>query len=78
MSTVVPTNDKAAVVLKNADMEVIVPFLGITEAKFSMVSPEPVKSMIPPYCGTPLTELPKPSSADVLDNPPAIVVTTIG
>lgn len=73
-----PTKDKAAVVLKNAEILVIVPALGIEKAKLVKVPAGFVKSMVPPAIASPGAELPKPMKAGVPINPPVIVVKETG
>lgn len=75
---VLPTRLNAAVVLKNADILVIVPALGIEKAKFVRVPAAFVRSMIPPAMLTPGAEDPKPINPGVPTSPPAIVVRDTG
>lgn len=76
--TVEPTSDKAAVVEKKAEIEVMVPALGIENAKFVSVPAALVRSMMPPTILTPGAELPKPTKPGVPTSPPAIVVSDSG
>ena len=76
--TVEPTSDKAAVVEKKAEMEVMVPALGMENAKFVSVPAALVRSITPPTMLTPGAELPEPTKPGVPTSPPAIVVSDNG
>lgn len=78
MVTVDPIRDSASVVLKKAEILVIVPLLGIEKAKFVNVPAALVKSMIPPDIDKPAAELPIPIKAGSPTNPPAMVVKVTG
>ena len=75
---VLPTRLKAAVVLKNADMLVITPSLGIENAKLVNVPAAFVRSITPPTILIPGAEDPKPTKPGVPTKPPAIVVSDSG
>ena len=72
--TVEPTRASAAVVLKNAAIDVMVPSLGTEKAK--LLKAEVL--ITPPTMLTPLVEFPNPIKPDVPTNPPAIVVMVTG
>lgn len=73
-----PINDNANVVLKKADNEVIVPSLGIENAKFVKVPAGFVRSINPPTILSPAAEEPNPKKPGVPIRPPAIVVNVSG
>lgn len=80
---VVPIKAIATVELKKAYIEVIVPLRGMINAWLygSFVGSEPlllVKSIFPPTILAPEYELPNPSIATVLVNPPKVVFMVIG
>lgn len=76
--TVEPTSACAAVVLKYALIDVMVPVLGTLNPKFINVPGPPVRSMVPPIVATPEAEFPKPTKAEVFSRPPSTVVIVIG
>lgn len=78
MVRVLPISDKAAVVLKNAEIAVIVPALGTENAKFVNVPAGLVRSMTPPAIERPGAELPNPTKAGVPISPPTMVVRVMG
>lgn len=73
-----PINDNAKVVLKKADIDVIVPSLGIENAKFVSVPAGFVRSIIPPTILIPGAEEPNPKNPGVPIKPPAMVVKDSG
>lgn len=75
---VLPRRLNAAVVLKNAEILVIVPFLGIEKAKFVNVPAGFVRSITPPRILRPGAEDPKPRKPGVPTRPPAMVVSDNG
>lgn len=68
----------AAVVLKYAAKEVIVPARGTENAKFNNVPAAPVRSIVPPRTDTLDTLLPKPTKPEVFKVPPSTVVKATG
>ena len=76
--TVEPTKESAAVVLKNALNEVMVPARGAWKAKLESVPLAFVISIVDPNNVRPCALLPKPTKAGSPARPPAIVVSEIG
>src|SRR5690606_22753566 len=72
--TLSPIRAKATVLLKNPEIEVMMPSRGTEKAKLGIVVP----STIPPMKLTPVTQLPKPPAVPVPDKPPSIGVSPAG
>jgi len=70
---VVPTSDNAVVVLKYAEIDVIVPLLGDENASLRLVPALPVRSIVDPN-GLAVALLPNPRSATAPEVPPKNVV----
>jgi len=76
---VVPKIFNAPVLLKNAEIDVIVPALGTENANsITGLSMVPVKSIVPFKILIPEAELPNPRRLAFPTSPPAIVVMIIG
>ena len=73
-----PTRERAAVVLKNALNEVMIPARGTWNAKLESVPAAFVISIVEPRSVRPCALLPKPIKAGMPASPPAIVVREIG
>lgn len=78
MVTVDPTRDRAAVVLKNAEISVIVPARGTENAKFVNVPAGFVRSIVEPRTDKPGALRPNPMKDGTPTSPPAMVVRVIG
>ena len=75
---VVPTNDNDTTVLKYAEIAVIIPSIGIENAKFIADDNDPLKSIFPELKVKSLFEFPNPIRPIVPTNPPVIVDNVIG
>ena len=73
-----PTKESAAVVLKNALNEVIIPARETWNAKLESVPLAFVISIVAPSTVSPCALLPNPTNAGIPASPPAIVVKVIG
>ena len=73
-----PTNESAAVILKYALNEVMIPARGTWNAKLESVPAAFVISIVEPRSVRPCALLPKPIKAGMPASPPAIVVREIG
>ena len=76
--TVEPIKERAAVVLKNALKEVMIPARGTWNAKLDSVPLALVISIVDPNSVSPGALLPKPTKAGRPASPPAIVVKEMG